>query len=76
MVTDCGGNAETVTDGVTGIVVPVGDSKALAEGIRAMLDEERRAVFRHETECADFYRFSNEAADDALGDVYRLLMEK
>lgn len=76
VVTDCGGNAETVTDGVTGIVVPVGDSAALAEGIRTMLDDDRRDGFHQQVEAADFSRFSNEAADAALGEVYRLLLEK
>lgn len=76
VVTDCGGNAETVTDGVTGVVVPVGDSKALADGIRTMLDRKRRAEFRHQVETADFSRFSNEAADAALGEVYQKLLER
>ncbi len=43
--TDCpiGGARETITDGVNGILVPVGDSDALAESIIRLLSDERLA---------------------------------
>ncbi len=37
VATDVGGNAEAVQDGISGIIVPPGDPKALAEGIAKVL---------------------------------------
>jgi glycosyltransferase involved in cell wall biosynthesis len=46
VVTDVGGNAEAVLDGVTGLVVPPRDPRRLAEAItRLAQDRERRLAF-------------------------------
>jgi glycosyltransferase involved in cell wall biosynthesis len=46
LVTDIGGNAEAVEDGVTGRVVPVGDGAALARGLTELAgDPARRAAW-------------------------------
>jgi glycosyltransferase involved in cell wall biosynthesis len=39
VVTDCGGSPELVQNGVSGLVVPVADSGALAEAIRTLHDD-------------------------------------
>jgi glycosyltransferase involved in cell wall biosynthesis len=46
IVTDVGGNAEAVIDGVNGYVVPVGDAAALSAALIKMYDgcEDRRAM--------------------------------
>jgi glycosyltransferase involved in cell wall biosynthesis len=40
VVTNCGGSPELVVDGVSGIVVPVNDTAALAAAIRTLHDDE------------------------------------
>ncbi len=46
VVTDAGGNAELVRDGERGLVVPVGDPAALAQGLlRVISDPERARAF-------------------------------
>jgi glycosyltransferase involved in cell wall biosynthesis len=45
VVTRCGGPEEVVADGVTGVVVPVGDAESVANVVAALLaDEGRRAT--------------------------------
>jgi glycosyltransferase involved in cell wall biosynthesis len=39
LVTDVGACAETVQNGVGGVVVPPGDSRALADGLASLLDD-------------------------------------
>ena len=43
VTTDAGGVAEAVESGVCGVVVPVGDAAALADGVVALLDDRRLA---------------------------------
>jgi glycosyltransferase involved in cell wall biosynthesis len=45
VVTDAGGNSEEVIDGQTGLVVPVGDVRAIADAIIKLLSD--RALARH-----------------------------
>jgi glycosyltransferase involved in cell wall biosynthesis len=39
VVTDCGGSPELVVDGVSGLVVPVADARALAAAVRRLYDQ-------------------------------------
>lgn len=43
VVTDVGGNAESVTHGATGIVIPAADAAALAEGLLTLLSDPVKA---------------------------------
>jgi len=70
---DCGGNAEIVAHGVTGIVVPVADVTELGESIVKMCDADTRAGFRENIRREPYTRFSDEAVDKALDTVYTLL---
>jgi D-inositol-3-phosphate glycosyltransferase len=49
-----GGLAVTIQDGVTGLLVPEGDSEALVAGVRRLLDDEsrRKAMGAEAVECA------------------------
>ena len=44
VATDAGGTGEIVRDGVTGLLVPPGDARALSEAIRALLGDRARAA--------------------------------
>ena len=44
IATDAGGTGEIVRDGVTGLLVPPGDPRALCESIRALLSDRVRAA--------------------------------
>ena len=39
IVTDCGGSAELVVDGICGIVIPAGDSAAIGRAVRRLYDD-------------------------------------
>jgi len=43
VATDAGGTGEVVRDGITGLLVPPGEPRALADAIRALLDAPERA---------------------------------
>ena len=43
MATDAGGTGEIVRNDVTGLLVPPGEARALADAIRALLDDTERA---------------------------------
>jgi len=44
VATDCGGNRELVEDGVTGFLVPIGDHRAVADALAALLADPSRAA--------------------------------
>lgn len=74
IVTDCGGNGETISDGQTGIIVPVGDVHQLSLALKKMLDAENREFYSRNLRHYDFSKFSDEACDAALDNVYKRLM--
>ncbi|WP_095173691.1 MULTISPECIES: glycosyltransferase [Blautia] len=76
IATDCGGNAEIVEEGITGIVIPIRDEKALSAAIYTMCQDETRNWYAKNIYKSDYSRFSDEAVDDVLGEVYKKLMEK
>ena len=73
--TDCGGNAEIVKNGVTGVLVPVFDSEKLKNAILQMLDIDFRADLKKNLQHDNFSKFSNAAVDEKLSGVYRLLLK-
>jgi len=73
IASDCGGNAEIVTPGVTGIIVPAADTDALGEAVVKMCGKAARDEFCGNIGKETYARFSNEAVDKALDEVYSRL---
>lgn len=76
VATDCGGNAETIEDNRTGIIVPVGDVTELALALNRMIDSKCRNYFVDNLLKDDFSRFSNEECDKALDSAYQCILAK
>lgn len=76
IATNCGGNVEIVEEGITGIIIPIRDAKALSAAICTMYQDEIRNWYVENIYKSDYSKFSDEAADDALDEVYKKLMEK
>ena len=74
IVTDVGGNKETVKDGKFGIIIPPYDVSALAKAIIQMGDSERRNAFKEEIKAYSFSEFGNEAVDAQLDAAYQEIM--
>jgi lipopolysaccharide/colanic/teichoic acid biosynthesis glycosyltransferase/glycosyltransferase involved in cell wall biosynthesis len=71
------GTVDAVVDGVTGLLVPVGDPEALAEGIRRLLEDRALAARLAETARERAVRdFQPERIWDELAGVYRELLER
>lgn len=63
VATIVGGNGESITDGVEGIMVPSKDSKAFADGLERMLtDHDARTQFGENARA----RFENEFTEEAM----------
>lgn len=75
VASDVDGLAEVVTDGVTGLLVPSGDPRRLAEAIaRVLVDRDlSRALGERGREVAAA-RFSRERMTDAFADLYRAVL--
>lgn len=74
VATRVGGTADVVEHGVTGLLVPPGDSRALAEAIVAVLaDPEKARAFGHEARTLAHYRFSLDAHVDRTLDLWSRL---
>lgn len=75
VATDAGGVRELVVDGRTGYVVPVGQTKSLADKIAILLSNSRK---RQEMGEAGYMRvkehFSEEKMGKAMGDIYRAVI--
>lgn len=76
VATDCGGNAETISNGKTGLIVPVGNVSQMVGAILRMLDNSERAKFKNCLAIEDFSRFSNEECDKALDRAYESILKK
>lgn len=74
IVTDVGGNKETVKDGKFGIIIPPYDATALAQAIVTMNDDERRNVFKEELRDYPFSEFKNESVDAQLDAAYQITL--
>ena len=71
VATNCGGPQEIVDDGRTGFLVPVGDSKAIAERMAWLLDRPGEAAAMGQAGRALVAeRFSPERARDAFGKLF------
>ncbi len=73
--TDCGGPATAIQPEITGLLTPVGDAAALAEAMRALLDDpdRRRKIGQTARACIED-RFSLEAAGRVYLDAYDQLL--
>ena len=75
VVTDAGGSAEAVIDGVCGLVVPPGDSRALAAGVVSLLVDRQQARRLGTAAAARArQRFTREAMIDGTEAVYAELL--
>lgn len=74
IVTDVGGNKETVKDGEFGIIIPPYDSSTLAVAIMKMRDDEQRNTYKERINSYSFSEFSNEAIDAQLNAAYQATM--
>lgn len=75
IVTDVGGNGETVKNGRFGIIIPPYDSLALAEAIIKMGNNEFRIELQEAIKSYSFSEFGNKAVDAQLDAAYRKVME-
>lgn len=76
IVTDVGGNTETVKDGEFGIIVPPFDSSALAVAIMQMRDDELRNTLKERITSYSFSEFSNKEIDAQLNAAYQAILLK
>jgi len=77
IASDTGGNPELVLDGETGLLFPSGDSHALAERLRTVLDypDLRRRMADASRQRAH-REFARETAAARMGEIYREFLEK
>ncbi|MEP4378182.1 MAG: glycosyltransferase [Alphaproteobacteria bacterium] len=76
VVTDAGGTAEAVADGVTGLVAPMNDSSAIATAIRTLVrDPARRAAMGQAGQARARELHSLEACTNAYTRLYEMLLE-
>jgi D-inositol-3-phosphate glycosyltransferase len=73
--TACGGPATAISDGVTGILTPIGDAQALARAMECLLlDTEGRARMAREARKTAIERFSLAASGKVFLDQYDNLL--
>ena len=73
VATKCGGPEEIIEDGKTGFLVPVGDSKAVAERLAWLLDHpEEAAAMGKAGRALVAERFSPERARSAMAELFAL----
>lgn len=76
VVTDVGGNRETVKDGKFGVIIPPYDTSALAKAIMQMKDNKRRKTFKEQIKAYSFSEFGNVAVDAQLDAAYQETMRR
>ena len=77
VVSNSGGNADTVTDGVDGIVVPEKDSDALAAAINLLYSDREKLKTLSEHACRSYAeKFSAEIMTEKYEKLYLSLAEK
>lgn len=77
VTTDVPGCCEAIADGVTGDLVPVRDSSALADTLLALIkDDDRRRRYGSAGRLMARQRFSIESVKDRTMEIYAALLEK
>lgn len=76
IVTDVGGNCETVIDKQYGIAIPAFDAQALASAVLEMCAVDVRHKYIQAIRQGDFHQFSNQAVDAQLDNAYHTLLER
>lgn len=71
IVTDVGGNRETIKDGRFGILIPPFDTFALSQAILQMRNFEQRNAYRERIRAYSFYEFTKESVDAQLDAAYQ-----
>ena len=74
IVTDVGGNKETIKNGEFGIIIPPYDTSALVQAIMQMQNYEIRNAFKEKIKKYSFSEFRNEAVDAQLDAAYQKIM--
>ena len=76
VATDVGGNPEVIEDGRSGVLVPAGDPRALAEGLATVLDDPERArALGAAASRTVRERFSSDAMMKGIEDLYTDLLQ-
>jgi starch synthase len=77
VASDAGGLPEVVEDGVTGLVVPRGDSNALAQAIGSLLDDpERRRAMGQAGRARALRLFDWDRSAEQFEQIYRELASR
>lgn len=76
VATDCGGNNETIEDGLTGFIVSVGRIDLMSNAIEHLLDADIRNRLKANLQSYDFSRFSDDSCDTALDKSYQALLNR
>ncbi len=75
VATRCGGPEEILRDGCTGLLVPVGDPRALAEAIHSLAhDRQRRAGLGADARADALARFGLQGMIDRYASLYREML--
>lgn len=69
LVTNVGGNVETIKDGVSGVIIPPANSDAIVEGLHKLKDKQKREAY---TEAAYDYCKETFSIENTLGKLDRL----
>lgn len=76
IATNCGGNAEIISDEITGLVIPSADADELGKAILKMCHSDLRAAMRDRIRASAYAEFSDSEVDKVLDKVYQLLLKQ
>jgi len=76
VTTDCGGPSEVISNGISGYVVPVQDTPALAEGIRITLRDEKKRKEWGEAARKESQRYDIRATVDQVQELYNTVYQR